>query len=134
MRTLSVCLILLVSCTKPCLDKDTLSDLAQASVAERLKSPSTAVFTETTLRTTADGTKQMIEGAVDSQNGFGAMIRGEYYVTFTCDGGKPAIATASMEGEMWGPEWESQRDSIEAAFEVEVQEALDAALEKAEAK
>lgn len=52
-------------------------DVCETFVERRLKSPSTADFSDTT--TAASGESEWtVSGAVDSQNGFGAMIRNNY--------------------------------------------------------
>lgn len=134
MKHAAIITVLFASCTAPCMDQDTLSELAQKSVRDQLKSPSTAVFSETKLTKTFDGTKEMIEGKVDAQNAFGAMMRSEYYVTFTCEGGKPAVSYGHMDGASWGPEWQAALDSINQASNDEAMEIYDRAVKEAEAE
>ncbi len=85
--------ILMVLCITGCgtssdeFDEFDAQVVAESEVKERLKSPSTADFSpyrETSI--TQDGNEWRVEGWVDAQNGFGAIIRSEYTVKFTMTG------------------------------------------------
>lgn len=55
---------------------DAAAAACQDAVKDQLKSPSTAEFSDQVI--TWDDTGAVIEGNVDSQNGFGAMVRSEW--------------------------------------------------------
>lgn len=66
---------------------------AQRAVKQRLKAPSSAKFpgcglslAEYEIRATADKATWWVEGYVDSQNSYGAMLRREFIVKLTLDG------------------------------------------------
>lgn len=62
---------------------------SQVFVKRNLKAPSTAEFpsqSESTITPSEDGATYKIYSYVDSQNGFGAMIRTKYYVKMIKDG------------------------------------------------
>lgn len=52
-------------------------DACREAVEDRLKAPSTAEFSDEESEKAADG-EYTVTGAVDSQNGFGAMVRNTY--------------------------------------------------------
>lgn len=56
---------------------DTDVNLCEEAVAERLKAPATAVFSNFT-KEELDGRLTVVRGTVDSENGFGAMIRSSF--------------------------------------------------------
>lgn len=58
--------------------------VAENAVKEKLKSPSTAQFCTTTEATIGrNGNTWTVKGWVDAQNGYGAMVRANFVVTFT---------------------------------------------------
>lgn len=61
-------------------------DVCETFVKARLKSPSTADFSETSASKNAGGS-WTVSGAVDSENGFGASIRNTYVCTVSPSGG-----------------------------------------------
>ena len=67
-------------------ENSTAATAAQQIVRNSLKSPSSAVFKEITILD-RKGNKYLIKTALDAQNSFGAMIRGEYLVVLTLTGG-----------------------------------------------
>jgi len=62
--------------------------MAQGMVKQLLKSPSTADFPSFDYTTTNVGSKYTVVSYVDSQNGFGAMIRSTWRVVMTHNGGE----------------------------------------------
>lgn len=62
--------------------------MAQGMVKQLLKSPSTADFPSFDYTTTNVGNKYTVVSYVDSQNGFGAMIRSSWRVVMTHNGGE----------------------------------------------
>ncbi len=66
--------------------------VAERYVKQLLKSPSTAEFPSTTAAETGDKTFH-VDGTVDSQNGFGAMIRN----SFECDVVETGSGTLKIE-------------------------------------
>lgn len=54
-------------------------DVCEQFVERRLKAPATAEFSESTVM--QGGGEWVVEGDVDSENGFGALIRSEYSCT-----------------------------------------------------
>lgn len=70
-------------------DKSDAYYTSQVFVKRNLKAPSTAEFpsqSESTITMSEDGSTYKIYSFVDSQNGFGAMIRTKYYVKMIKDG------------------------------------------------
>lgn len=68
-------------------DEDEALDRCQSAITEKLKSPSTAKFGEPTV-TSSDGSFGSyfeVSGQVDAQNGFGAMVRGDYRCKVTLE-------------------------------------------------
>lgn len=58
--------------------------IAENAVKEKLKAPSTAQFCTTTEATIGrNGNTWTVKGWVDAQNGYGAMVRANFVVTFT---------------------------------------------------
>ena len=58
--------------------------VAENAVKEKLKSPSTAQFCTTTEATIGrNDNTWTVKGWVDAQNGYGAMVRANFVVTFT---------------------------------------------------
>lgn len=62
---------------------DELLEMAKGAVKERLKAPATAIFSDIEMDSAAMNgfTWYYIEGAVDAENGFGALIRSRFKVT-----------------------------------------------------
>lgn len=60
-------------------DGFTAEVMCEEFVKDRLKSPATAEFSEQAHR--ADGAAWVVSGVVDSENGFGALVRSDY----TCE-------------------------------------------------
>lgn len=59
-------------------EPDRAIDACEGYVSDGLKAPSTAEFGEASVRKEAGGDVYAVTGTVDSQNGFGAMIRNRY--------------------------------------------------------
>ncbi|MEU7176395.1 hypothetical protein ABZ949_33525 [Micromonospora tulbaghiae] len=73
-----------VACALVHRDKNEAIRHCQAAISKKLRAPSTAEFTDTTVSRgdSGFGTHYYdVAGTVDAQNGFGAMVRGEY----TCE-------------------------------------------------
>jgi hypothetical protein len=102
----------LVRCAAPCENEGNLKELAQESVKSKLKSPASAQFSEEKVTTAKDGQGLLVEGVVDAQNGFGALMREEYTINFKCKDGQPFVAYAWMGATSWGTEHEAMVDSI----------------------
>ena len=81
-------------------DTDAYID-AQAIVSKALKSPSTAKFPSSSHATITRAGENIfkVDSYVDSQNGFGAMIRSEWSVMFEYVGDKLDTYAVSIDGE-----------------------------------
>lgn len=102
----------LVRCAGPCENEGSLKELARESVSSKLKAPASAQFSAEKVLPSKDGKGLLVEGAVDAENAFGAMLREEYTVHVKCKDGQPFIAYAWMGNTFWGSEHEAEVDSI----------------------
>lgn len=98
---ITISLIFIYSCNfDSSIDRDTMSLLAynyaENALKKNIKSPSTAEFPSVTTKkshtyeisfTDEDNCEYSIDSYVDSQNGFGAMIRTDFSVTIIIKGG-----------------------------------------------
>jgi hypothetical protein len=123
-----------VRCAAPCENEGSLKELARESVSSQLKAPASAKFSEEEVNPSKDGKGLLVEGVVDAQNQFGAMIREVYLVRVKCNDGQPFVAYAMLyppyvdEGwieaknsvnrialyDTWGTEHKALMDSLDA--------------------
>lgn len=77
---------------------DEAVEFCQEEIRDRLKTPASAKFSDATVDPEEGSTVYRVSGAVDAQNGFGAMVRGNYRCTLRHneDGSWVAI-TASVD-------------------------------------
>ncbi len=101
-----------VRCAGPCENEGSLKELARESVSSQLKAPASAKFSAEQVLPSKDGKGLLVEGVVDAQNEFGAMIREEYTVNVKCNEGQPFVAYAWMGATSWGTEHQAEVDSI----------------------
>lgn len=101
-----------VRCASPCENEGGLKELARESVSSQLKAPASANFSAEQVLPSKDGKGLLVEGVVDAQNAFGAMIREEYTVNVKCNDGEPFVAYAWMGAKSWGTEHQADVDSI----------------------
>ncbi|MDR0873000.1 MAG: hypothetical protein LBN27_05970 [Prevotellaceae bacterium] len=73
--------------------------VSMEQVSKYLKSPKTAEFSNGTLRKTGENQYQ-VRGSVDSQNGFGAMVRSEYIINLHLEGDTWIFDYLDINGQM----------------------------------
>jgi hypothetical protein len=104
----------IIGCASPCESESGLKELARESVSSKLKAPSTAKFSNETVKPAKDGDGMLVEGNVEAQNSFGAPIQEDYTIVAKCLDGKPIVAWAWMGTNSWGTEHQAMLDSIYA--------------------
>jgi hypothetical protein len=100
-----------VRCAAPCENEGSLKELARESVSSQLKAPASAKFSAEQVIPTKDGNGVFVNGVVDAQNQFGAMIRENYMVKFKCNDGQPFVAYASLNPPYVDEGWIEAKDS-----------------------
>lgn len=86
-------------------EKDQIKTLAEETVKKILKAPSTAKFPGSFISPFEDwnisknGNKFTVSSYVDSQNGFGAMIRSEFTITYEWKDGTVKVVSMIFDGE-----------------------------------
>ena len=77
--------------------RETLLQAVRTAVCAQLKSPASAQFPESLLTVTGDETRGYhVEGYVDAQNSYGAMIRNDFTADVTMENGVPVVRSASV--------------------------------------
>lgn len=71
--------------------------VVKTAVCSQLKSPASAQFPEDLISIVGDETKgYQVSGFVDSQNGYGAMIRNDFEATVAIENGVPVVKSATV--------------------------------------
>lgn len=104
-----------IAACNPCTNSGKLKDYAHAEIKAKLRSPTTAEFSDEKVFKALDGSPVMIvDGRVTAQNGFGAPITEDYSFTIACKNGKPVTAYASMGKGSWGYEYDALRSKLDS--------------------
>jgi hypothetical protein len=104
MRNIAVVLILLLSACSDVLKGPSIANvsiMAHQCAATQLQSPSTAAFSNYGQEqiTQLNDSTWMVEGHVDAQNGFGAMIRASFISVVTYRGGMVVCKDVQLFGQ-----------------------------------
>lgn len=74
-------------------EEDHVVDACQDAIRAKLKSPTSAEFSDVKVDHVDGSSVYRIDGAIDSQNGFGAMVRGSYRCTMSTNSDGEWVAT-----------------------------------------
>ena len=74
-----------------------LMAVVKPAICNQLKSPASAQFPEELISIVGDETRgYQVSGFVDSQNGYGAMIRNDFEASVTVENGFPVVKSATV--------------------------------------
>lgn len=79
------------------MDRDAIMRAVKGSVSLQLKSPASAQFPEELIKiSSSDQTGYYVTGYVDSQNGYGAMIRNDFTADVSVNNGNAVVTKATV--------------------------------------